>query len=206
MIGLFSMLNDTFNASPPTPSFAPQTVRSTNSFSIPPAFSYQVIEQDTTASAGQFTSGGETVTLASGALNITAESATELATAVNVGTSSMQCLYVCISGGLILNTPPGFSDQPDSSLAAGNYALGSQMAKISTNAALGMCRMEIFQGNFQNGQNASGPWVSPVDGYTYQANELTYIWGFINREPVERLADGADRPLVLRLERRSGNR
>ena len=177
MIGLFAVMSDTFNPSPPTPASAPQTVRSTNSLSIPPSLSYQVIEQGNTATAGAFTSGGEEVVLAVGALNITAESATELATAGNVANSSMQCLYIVISGGLILNTPPGFSDQPDASLAAGNYALGVQLAKISGNAALGMCRMEIFQGLFKNGDNASGPWVSPVDGYTYQPNELIYVWG-----------------------------
>lgn len=177
MIGMFAMLSDTFNASPPTPGAAPQTVRTTDTLNIPPSFSWQIIEQATTAPVGSFTSGGEQVTLAVGALNITAESATELATPNNVAGSSMQCLYLLISGGLILNTPPGFSDQPDSALAAGKVALGTQIAKINGNAALGMCRMEIFSGLFSDGQNASGPWVSPVDGYTYQANELTYIWG-----------------------------
>ncbi|MFZ0824040.1 MAG: hypothetical protein WCB56_17780 [Terriglobales bacterium] len=177
MIGLFSMLNDTFNSTPPTPSFAIQTVRSTNTRSLPPAFSYQVIEQDTTASQGYFTSGGERVTLASGSLNVTAESATQLATVGNLAASTMQCLYIVISGGLLLNTPPGFNDQQDSTLAAGNYALGSQLAKISGNAALGMCRMEFFSGLFSNGQNAAGPWVSTVDGYTYSPGELTYLWG-----------------------------
>jgi len=176
MIGLFAMLNDTFNGSPPTPASAAQVVRSTNSLSIPPALSYQVIEQGNTPTAGSFTSGGEEVTLAMGALNITAESATQLATAPNVAASSMQCLYLVISGGLILNTPPGFSDQPDSSLAAGNYALGSQMAKISGNAALGMCRMEFFQGIYTNGETVALP-ISPVDGYQYQMNELTFVWG-----------------------------
>ena len=177
MIGLFAVLNDTFNASPPSPSSSLQTVRSTNSLSIPPSLSYQVIEQGTVATVGNFSGGGENIDLSVGALNITAESATKLATSSNVVNSSMQCLYVVISGGLILNTPPGFSDQPDAALAAGLYATGVQLAKISTNAALGMCRMEIFQGLFTNGQNASGPWISPVDGYTYQANELIYVWG-----------------------------
>lgn len=177
MIGLFAMLGDTFNATPPTPASSPQTVRSTNSLSIPPALSYQVVEQGNPASVGSFTGGGETIALALGALNITAESATQLATPTNLSNCTMQCFYLMISGGLILNTPPGFSDQPDTSLAAGKYALGSQLARISSNAALGMCRMEIFSGLFQHGQNASGPWISPVDGYTYQPNELTYMWG-----------------------------
>jgi hypothetical protein len=192
MIGFFAMLGDTFNASPPTPSGSPQTVRSTDSLSIPPALSWQIVEQANTATVGTFTSGGATIALADGALNITAESATQLATTNNVALSTMQCFYLVISGGLILNTPPGFNDQPDASLAAGQYALGTQLAKISSNAALGMCRMEIFQGLFQHGQNASGPWVSPVDGYTYQANELTYIWGiWSTADPATNWIDGA---------------
>jgi hypothetical protein len=177
MIGLFSALGDSFNASPPSPSSSLQTVRSTNSLSIPPALSYQVVEQGNTATVGNFTEDGENLVLAVSALNITAESATQLATSMNVAASTIQCLYIVISGGLILNTQPGWNDQPDSALVAGNYALGLQVAKISGNAALGMCRMEVFQGTFTHGQNASGPYVSTVDGYVYQANELTYIWG-----------------------------
>jgi hypothetical protein len=178
MIGLFAMLGDTFNASPPSPSSAPETVRSTNSISLPPSLSSQVIEQDTLYSGTNNKSisiGGETLILAGGALNLTAESATQLATSNNVALSSMGCLYVVISGGLILNTQPGFNDQPDSSLAAGQYALGSQMAKINGNAALGMCRMEIFPGAYTNGETVALP-ISTVDGYQYQQNELTYIW------------------------------
>ena len=175
MIGLFAMLSDTFNATPPTPTGAPQTVRSTNSLSIPPSLSYQVIEQGTVSPTGTFVSGGEQVTLAVDALNLTAESATELALPGNLAASSMQCLYIVISGGLILNTPPGFSDQPDSALAAGQFAIGSQMAKINGNAALGMCRMEFFQGVYKNGDMVALP-ISPIDGYQYQLSELTFVW------------------------------
>jgi hypothetical protein len=163
MIGLFAMLSDTFNASasaPPLQSIT-EVVRSTNSFSIPPALSYQIIEEGTVDSTGL--------------LSVNALSATELATPANLASSSMQCLYIVISGGLILNTQPGFSDQPDSALAAGKFALGLQMAKISGNAALGMVRLEFFQGVYTNGQTVNLP-VSTVDGYQYQRNELTYIW------------------------------
>ncbi len=183
MIGLFAMLNDTFSGTPPTPALSAQTVRSTNSVSIPPALSYQVIEQDTPAQSAILVSGGERVTLATGALNVTAESASQLATALNLGASSMQCFYIVISGGLILNTSPGFSDQPDSSLAAGQFALGSQMAKISGNAALGMCRMEFFQDIYVNGETVALP-ISPVDGYQYQMNELVFIWGIYSTADV----------------------
>lgn len=177
MIGLFAMLNDTFSATPPSPASALQTVRSTQTVSIPPSLSWQVIEQATFASAPAVIDiAGERVVLAVDALNVTAESATQLATAANVSASSMQCLYLVISGGLILNTPPGFSDQPDSSLAAGQYALGSQLAKISGNAALGMCRLEFFQGIYGNGETVELP-ISPVDGYQYQNSECTFVWG-----------------------------
>ena len=164
MIGLFAMIQDTFNAaaSAPPGQSVTEVVRSTNSLNIPPALSYQVIEQGTVDT--------------SGLLNVNAVSATELATALNVATSSMQCFWILISGGLVLNTQPGFSDQPDSSLVAGKLALGLQLAKISGNAALGMCRMEFFQGVYKNGETVDLP-VSPVDGYQYQRNELTYLWG-----------------------------
>lgn len=176
MLGLFAALGDSFNATPPSPSSSLQTVRSTGSLSIPPALSYQLIEQGNTATVGSFNESGEEVVLAVGALNITAESATELATSVNVAESTMQCLYLVISGGLILNTQPGFNDQPDSALVAGNYAMGLQMAKISGNAALGMCRMEFFQDIYTNGETVDLP-ISPVDGYQYAMDELTFVWG-----------------------------
>ena len=167
MIGLFSMLSDTFNssASAPPGESVTEVVRSTNSLSIPPALSYQVIENGTVDGTGL--------------LNVNAVSATELATPTNVAASSMQCLFILISGGLIINTQPGFSDQPDSALAAGQRAIGLALAKINGNAELGMCRLEFFQGVYTNGQTVGLP-VSPVDGYEYSRSELIYIWAIYN--------------------------
>jgi hypothetical protein len=91
----------------------------------------------------------------------------------------MQCLFILISGGLILNTQPGFSDQPDTALAAGQRALGLILAKINGNAALGMCRLEFFQGVYANGDTVDLP-ISPVDGYEYARDELLYIWAIYN--------------------------
>lgn len=156
MIGLFAVLSDAFHATP-----LQGTNRSTNTLSIPPNLSYQVLENGTVDSTGL--------------LNVSARSSSKLATAANVAASSMQCFYILISGGLVLNTQPGFSDQPDSTLAAGNFAIGNQIAKISGNAALGMVRMEFFQGVYTNGQTVNLP-ISPVDGYAYQRNELIYSW------------------------------
>jgi len=157
MIGLYAMLGDTFNGTP-----LEGTARSTNSLSIPPALSYQIVEQGTVDDTGL--------------LNTDAVSATQLASSANVAQSTMQCFFILISGGLVLNTQPGFSDQPASALTAGKSALGVQLAKINGNAALGMCRMEFFQGVYTNGQTVDLP-ISPVDGYQYQRDELIYIWG-----------------------------
>ena len=171
MIGLFAALGDTFNSSasaPPNDSVT-EVVRSTNSLNIPPALSWQLIEQGTVDDLDM--------------LNVNAVSATQLATSLNVQQSTIQCFYLVISGGLILNTPPGFADLPDTALTAGTNALGSQIAKISQNAALGMCRIEFFQGVYKNGDTVALP-ISPVDGYQYARNELIYIWAIYSSADV----------------------
>lgn len=77
---------------------------------------------------------------------------------------------------LTLDKIPGFADIPAIALYAGNLALGSHLAKISDNAALGMIRLEKFKGLYKNGDTIPLP-VSAVDGYTYTREELIYIWG-----------------------------
>lgn len=77
---------------------------------------------------------------------------------------------------LTLDKIPGFADLPNASLIAGNVALGSHLAKISDNAALGMMRLERFPGLYKNGDTVPLP-VSAVDGYTYTRAELLYVWG-----------------------------
>ena len=52
-------------------------------------------------------------------------------------------------------------------------ALGLQMAKMSGNAALGMCRMEFFQDIYTNGETVALP-TSTVDGYQYALDELIF--------------------------------
>jgi hypothetical protein len=89
--------------------------------------------------------------------------------------SSLQGFYIVLTDTLILTHEPGFSDLADSNLAAGQQARGLDLIKISENGAFGMCRMEFFYGEYSNGQTVDLP-VSPIDGYEYQRDELTYIW------------------------------
>ena len=78
--------------------------------------------------------------------------------------------------GLILSYPPGFADLSDSALAAGEPALGVQIAKIYENSAFAVARTEVFVGYYVNGDTVPLP-VSPIDGYTYSESECFFMWG-----------------------------
>jgi hypothetical protein len=78
--------------------------------------------------------------------------------------------------GLILQIPPGYSDLPDTVLATGSPTFGLDLLKIYDNAVFGLVRPEIFITQQINGDTVPLP-VSPIDGYTYQQSELTYMWG-----------------------------
>ena len=78
--------------------------------------------------------------------------------------------------GLTLEIPPGFSDLADSALAAGSPAFGLDLLKIYDNAVFGLTRPEIFITQQINGDTVPLP-VSPIDGYSYQLSELTFMWG-----------------------------
>ena len=82
---------------------------------------------------------------------------------------------------LVLNQIPGFSDLPDANLVAGALALGIEDAMIASNAAFGMVRLEVFQGIYIDGDTVILP-VSPVDGYNYSRDELTYTWALYNTD------------------------
>lgn len=75
-----------------------------------------------------------------------------------------------------LNSIPGFADQSDAICAADDPALGLILGRISSNAAFGMARLEVFQAWYYDGQTVALP-VSPIDGYSYSRDELTYVWG-----------------------------
>jgi hypothetical protein len=78
--------------------------------------------------------------------------------------------------GLILSYPPGFADLSDSALAAGEPALGVQVAKIYENSAFSVARTEVFVDTYVNGDTVPLP-VSPIDGYTYSESECFFMWG-----------------------------
>lgn len=82
--------------------------------------------------------------------------------------------------GLTLPFPPGYSDLQDSVLVAGNPALSIDIGKIAYNAAFGMARLEVFPtGPYKNGDTVPLP-ISPIDGYPYSQNEVSYIWAIQN--------------------------
>lgn len=80
---------------------------------------------------------------------------------------------------LTLGTIPGFSDLQNAALAATKTSLGTHFSRISSNAAFGVVRLEVFSGNYAHGQTVVLP-QSPVDGYTYTRDELIYMWGIQN--------------------------
>lgn len=92
-----------------------------------------------------------------------------------LGTSSLQTVYVVLTGGLVLGHEPGFSDVSDYNFAAGQLARGLDLIKVAENASFGMVRFEVFYGEYKNGDTVNMP-ISPVDGYNYTRTELMYIW------------------------------
>lgn len=77
--------------------------------------------------------------------------------------------------GLVLSSPPGYTDLQDSILVADNPALGIELAEIYSNAAFGKSRCEIFQDHYKDGDTVPLP-VSETDGYQYSRSECTFIW------------------------------
>jgi hypothetical protein len=73
-------------------------------------------------------------------------------------------------------TQPGFADLPNTALAPENVSLGVHVARIASNAGFGISRLEVFIGNYANGETVPLP-VSLIDGYQYSLDELTFIWG-----------------------------
>lgn len=159
LVAFFSLFNDTFLSV----ESGDQLNLSANSSPVP---NLMLLKQATTDVAVRKISGGN--------YNITVDQ-TNLATPTNLGLSSLQCVALMISGGFTLSRQPGFADVSDTSFAAEKFSLGINLAKISENAAFGMCRLEVFTGYYKNGDTIPPP-QSPIDGYAYALNELTYIW------------------------------
>jgi hypothetical protein len=78
---------------------------------------------------------------------------------------------------IVLNNIPGFSDLADSNFAGEQFALGINFARALDNATFGMVRPEVFVGRYINGDTVTLP-TSPIDGYTYEREELSYAYSF----------------------------
>lgn len=174
MLGVFTMVGDTFGSA------MSGTQRDSASLLSPVGLPmvFQLLENGTVDDDNVLINGSSFNPIAqsfNGDLTLQAQSSDQFATQANLAQCTMQCCYLLLCGGLVLNTQPGFFDQQDSSLAAGTFSLGFELAKISSNAALGMTRMEVFQGLYKSGDSVAPP-ISPVDGYQYQSNELAYLW------------------------------
>jgi len=78
---------------------------------------------------------------------------------------------------------PGFTDLPDSALAADQPLTDYSMVKISNNAKFAAVRPETFYGWYKNGETVKLP-VSKVDGYVYSRAELEYdVAAWCSRSP-----------------------
>jgi hypothetical protein len=81
---------------------------------------------------------------------------------------------------LVIQIPPGYSDQSHDILDAGLPAYGLEVARIYDNGVFGLARTEIFvTGPHQNKEVVPIP-VSPIDGYVYERSELIYLWSIQN--------------------------
>lgn len=172
LLGLFTVTGDTFNTTPLSGSHIDDYSLSTTP-NIATLTAYQP-----SVNTGSVAINGTNQSLLAksfiGTLALQVQTAKSV-TPTNVSQSTLQCSYLILSGGLLLNNQPGFADQPDTILAAENFSLGLELAKINQNAEFGMVRMEFFQGIYKHGDTVDLP-TSPVDGYVYQLNELTFIW------------------------------
>jgi hypothetical protein len=72
---------------------------------------------------------------------------------------------------------PGFADVADSNFVAGQYAIGINFQRTVDNAKFGVVRPEVFVNRYINGDTVQLP-TSPVDGYTYSREELTYVYHY----------------------------
>lgn len=173
ILGLFTCTGDTFNTTPLSGSHIDDY-----SLGTTPNIDTMLASQ-ASVDAGSVAINGTTQSQLARSfvdtLVLQVASSSKAVTPTNIAQSTIQCSFLILSGGLILNRQPGFADQPDSALAAEKFSLGMALAKINQNAEFGMVRMEFFQGIYKHGDTVDLP-ISPVDGYAYQRNEVNYIW------------------------------
>jgi len=75
---------------------------------------------------------------------------------------------------LTLSQQPAFSQVAQSALNTGAVLTAAIMQALNENAKFAVARSEEFYGFYVNGQTVVLP-VSPLDGYTYARNELSYL-------------------------------
>lgn len=78
-----------------------------------------------------------------------------------------------------LAEPPGFTDVPDSLLAANQGCTGFIMSAIKDNASFGSVVPEPFYTTQVDGDTVALP-QSQTDGYQYSREELIYMWDMVN--------------------------
>jgi hypothetical protein len=89
--------------------------------------------------------------------------------------NGISAVGVVLTGGITLETPPGFSPVDETKLMAGNILHAITMDQISLNGEFGMVRPEFFYTLQVDGDTVPLP-VSPIDGYNYSQDELYYLW------------------------------
>lgn len=88
---------------------------------------------------------------------------------------------------LVINSVPGFVDLADANIEANDVLTDDALVKISQNAKFSAVRYErIFMGFYVHGNTVGAP-VSPVDGYAYSQDEVTYDFDMFHT----RAADGS---------------
>ena len=89
--------------------------------------------------------------------------------------NGLAAVGVVLTGGITLQTPPGFSPVDETKLIAGDIIHAITVDQISLNGEFGMVRPEFFYTIQVDGDTVPLP-VSPIDGYNYEQDELYYLY------------------------------
>jgi hypothetical protein len=96
---------------------------------------------------------------------------------------------------LTLTAIPGFSDLPDSAIAAGQALTDTSMLALSHNAKFATVRGKvIFMGFYAHGNTVPTP-IDPDDGYAYARAECQFVFmPYTNRAPASGFVPGQATP------------
>jgi hypothetical protein len=99
---------------------------------------------------------------------------------------------------LVLNSTPGFSDLPDTAIAAGEVLTDATLLATSHNAKFATVRGKlIFMGFYAHGNTVPTPYDAD-DGYAYARSECQYmIMPYSNRAPAPGFVPGQAQPPAL---------